>query len=173
MIILGADLSLTKFGVVISDSPTNVLFQARLVPPKGVFGPKRLVWARDRFSDLLEEYKVELFVPEEYAFASSKSRAHGIGEAGGIIKAEVYERGIDTYNVPIGTLKKYATGSGNANKDAMRFHANQDRGFYAMNEDVADAFWLQDFGQRVLGPDAKKTLVNQKLREKCVYVRGA
>lgn len=172
MIVLGADLSLTKFGAVISDSPTNILWQGKLVPPKGSLGPKRLCWARDRFSDLVHEYGVELFVPEQYAFASAQSRAHAIGEAGGVIKAEIYELGVDSWDVPIGTLKKYATGTGNASKDDMRERAFKDRGFYAQNEDVADAFWLQDFGQRVLGPEAKKTLVNRKLREKCAYVRG-
>jgi Holliday junction resolvasome RuvABC endonuclease subunit len=47
-------------------------------------------------------------------------------------------RGIPYEGVPVGTIKKYATGKGNANKDAM-IDAARSRGFSPADDNEADA----------------------------------
>ena len=53
--------------------------------------------------------------------------------------------------VPPATLKKYATGKGNANKTAMIVTARERLGYLGMNDNEADALWLRAIGHELLG----------------------
>jgi len=55
---------------------------------------------------------------EDYSFGS-KGRVFHLGENCGLIKAMLYEQGFETHVVAPTQVKKFATGKGNANKEAM------------------------------------------------------
>ena len=55
------------------------------------------------------------------------------------------------YPVNPGTLKKHATGRGNADKDEM-LEAAALRGWRVNDHNACDALWLADYGQRVVMP---------------------
>lgn len=49
------------------------------------------------------------------------------------------------------TLKKFATGKGNCNKDAMVKAAQQTLGYLGASHDEADAMWLREIGLTIHG----------------------
>ncbi len=53
--------------------------------------------------------------------------------------------------VPPGTLKKYATGRGNADKTSMVVAARERLGYDGTDDNEADALWLRALGSDLLG----------------------
>lgn len=71
-------------------------------------------------------------------------------EARGIILRRLYLEAIDVVEIPPSSLKRYATGKGNADKDAM-IAAAASRGLQALTSDEADAFHLRRLGRAAYG----------------------
>lgn len=75
---------------------------------------------------------------------------------GGIIAVvtELCEaRGINYYGIPVGTVKKLATGKGNASKDQMRAAAAERwSGGVIIDDNHADALWIAEAGLQELWP---------------------
>jgi len=65
-------------------------------------------------------FPIDIIVFEDVRFASSQAQAHLWGSFRGAVWAFAAERGIDTDCLDTGKLKKFATGSGAADKEAMR-----------------------------------------------------
>jgi len=84
---------------------------------------------------------------EGYAMGSRGSMAFTIGESTGFLKYKLYSSKVNVHIVSPMTLKKYATGKGNANKDAMMDafkakHALETLPNVSCITDVIDAYWL-------------------------------
>ena len=77
--------------------------------------------------------------------------AHVYGGIIAVITEECEARGIPYLGVPVGTVKKLATGKGNAGKPAM-IAAALDRwpGFEPADDNEADARWIAVAGEREL-----------------------
>ena len=65
-----------------------------------------------------------------------------LGEIGGSLRLRWFEQGIPYVEVPPSSLKRFATGSGNADKERM-VRAAQQQGATPRNDDEADAFHLR------------------------------
>lgn len=87
------------------------------IQPK-ITGVKRLQFIYDQFCNFLDEHLPEYAAIEGYAY-NAKGLYFNLGEVGGILRIALYERSIPTVQVPPTVLKKYITGSGNANKDII------------------------------------------------------
>ena len=61
--------------------------------------------------------------------------------------------GIAFVEIPPNVLKKYLTGKGNANKEAMMLSVYKRFGFEAYTNNVGDAFALASAGLCILGAD--------------------
>ena len=79
----------------------------------------------DRYDDIgnwaisiLDDHGVKKAFLEGYSFGST-GRVFNIAENTAILKYNLWDRYIDTTIVPPTTIKKYATGKGNANKEKM------------------------------------------------------
>lgn len=137
MNILGLDLSLTATGVAHCDGSTDTWKMSTT-------GAQRLLVLRDRLLSLLDAH-IDLVVIEEYAFAARGAHAHEVGEWGGVARLTLHEAGQPWAAVMPSSLKKYATGKGNANKDAVRDAARDRLGPLApgISSDECDALWLR------------------------------
>ena len=136
MRVLGLDLALTATGYAYNDEVVGV-FESR------ARGPRRLAEIRDALLDYI--YEAEVVVLEGYSFAS-QNKAHQVGELGGVIRLSLYTSRVPYVEVPPAVLKKYATGKGNADKDAVLAAAIRRFDFAGDDNNAADAWILRAMG---------------------------
>ncbi|MDB5716488.1 MAG: hypothetical protein JWO15_3885 [Sphingomonadales bacterium] len=82
------------------------------------------------------------------------THAHGAGLTGmaqGVIRLALIESQVPYVTVPAATLKKYATGKGNATKADMRMAWFQRTGDDVRDDNQVDALWLRQIGLALLG----------------------
>lgn len=95
---------------------------------------------------------------EEVRAHKGTNAAHVYGGLTQTITMYAAERGIEHYAIPVGTIKKHATGKGSANKAKMIEAANEhfaidpplSNAAVASNKDdnIADAMWIMDVALR-------------------------
>ena len=150
MRVVGLDLSLTATGIAVEDGTCTVKVRTT--------GMQRLADVRDIVLDAYQPRFERppdfghLFVIEGYSMGTARqsSHAHGLGELGGVIRLALWEAGVPYVDVPPACLKKYATGKGNANKEAVLIAAVK-RGAEVKDNNEADAWWLRAMGMDALG----------------------
>jgi Holliday junction resolvasome RuvABC endonuclease subunit len=135
--VLGLDLSLTATGYAYNDEVTGV-FRSK---SKGM---RRLAEIREAVVELA--YEADLVVIEDYAFSRADAHAHALGELGGVVRLALYERRIPYVDIKASSLKKFATGKGNAPKDAMLAAAIRKFDFAGSDNNEADAWLLRYMG---------------------------
>lgn len=67
---------------------------------------------------IIDKYLPEYVYMEDYSFAST-GRVFSIAENAGLLKHKMWISNQKFYTIPPTVIKKYATGKGNANKEAM------------------------------------------------------
>ena len=133
MNILALDLSLCHSGLC-RDGESRVIDTSRLR------GAPRLDHIVRQVQSLAGG--AELAVIEGYSYGSAQG-AHQIGELGGAVRLLLYRLGVPVVEVPPATLKKFATGRGNADKTAMVVAARERFGLTGTtNDNECDAFLL-------------------------------
>jgi hypothetical protein len=92
---------------------------------------------------------VEKIVFEEVRSHAGVDAAHAYGGALAVLTAFCEAEGIPYEAYPVGTIKKHATGKGNAKKDAMIEAARARWPAIAIEDDNhADALWIGDLASR-------------------------
>ncbi len=137
MRVLCLDLSLTRTGVADSAAPSRPYV---LAPPSKVgrsWG--RIHWFRQRVQKIL--IGADLLVCEGYAYHSA-TNAVAAGELGGVVKYLAYCMGVPVVDIAPATLKKVATGRGNAKKGAVLAEAIRRLGYTGHDDNEADALFL-------------------------------
>ena len=141
--VLGLDLGLMATGYAWSDEAVGVIeSRAR--------GPRRLAEIRDAVLDYV--YDSDVVVLEGYSYAS-QNKAHQVGELGGVIRLSLYTARTPYVEVPPAMLKKFATGKGNADKDAVLAAAIRRFGFTGDDNNAADAWILRAMGLSAYSDD--------------------
>ena len=143
--LLGFDPSLVSSGFAYSDIEGRV-HTGRILPKK-LKGTERLVFIRQKLEILLDTTKAEMLIYEGYSMGSKGRSVYDIGELGGILKTKAFERGVEVLLVPPASLKQFATGKGNADKDKVIASVASNWGFNIPHNDEADAFALLKFGE--------------------------
>ena len=136
MQVTALDLSLSATGVAHNAGTAERAFTLR--PPR-LRGVERLEWIMRRI--VKETHAKDLVVIENYAFARP-NQAHQIGELGGVIRLALYTRKIQYVEIAPSALKKYATGKGNAPKEAVLSAAFQRLSYSGYDHNESDALWL-------------------------------
>lgn len=136
MRIVALDLSLSATGVAHNAGTAERAFTLR---PRQLRGVERLEWIMRRV--VKEALGKDLVVIENYAFARP-NQAHQIGELGGVIRLALYTHNIAYVEIAPSALKKYATGKGNAPKEAVLAAAFQRLGYAGYDHNESDALWL-------------------------------
>lgn len=151
--IAGIDPSLTGTGLVaIHPKLPRPCIRKLLKPSKREHGwdgsdDHRLDIMYTSLRDWLKAVNPTLVVIEGYAFASRFSRAHALGELGGIFRLVMYRMGIPYAVVPPKSLKRFVLGPRASNKkDAMIKGVDSRWGVRFEVSDLADAYGLARIG---------------------------
>jgi len=148
--ILAIDPSLTCTGLAYG----NHLCETAVIKTK-LKGWERIDLIMDTIRDLADT--AQLVVIEGYSFGSQGRSVFQIAELGGILRWKLHRMEVPFVDVPPSTLKKYATGIGNANKDVMIAAAIRRFGFEGSDNNEADAFLMWEMAQHAYGRPPAKT----------------
>ena len=151
---IGLDLSLTGSGVVVLRHHGVAV---RRTLKNRLRGYERLAWIRDRVAEVVREAQEASRLPvvaviEGYAFGAAH-KAHDIGELGGVVRTMLFEDGVPFALVPPPTLKKFATGAGNAPKDNVLMQVLKRWGVEMADNNQGDAYALARFGELLCGDE--------------------
>jgi Holliday junction resolvasome RuvABC endonuclease subunit len=138
--VLGLDLSLAATGLACGEHGSERLN----TPASEVSGMPRLQVIRDAV--LAHAPFAAVVVVENYAYSRGDAHAHALGELGGVVRLALFEAGIPYVDVGPSSLKKWATGKGNAGKDEMLAAAIRRFGFEGYDNNEADAWLLRAMG---------------------------
>jgi Holliday junction resolvasome RuvABC endonuclease subunit len=107
--------------------------------------------------DKIKHHNVKHAFIEGYAF-NAVGRVFQIAENTGILKYKLWQHGIDCITVPPTVIKKYATGKGNANKEAIQTSFITETGFnlkdvlkltdkqWNPSSDIIDSYYVCKYG---------------------------
>lgn len=97
---------------------------------------------------------------EGYSFGSKFAR-ETLGEFGGLLRFYLLDHDPELVEVPPTTLKKFATGKGNAKKEQVMQSVLKNWGYESASNDDADAYALCRLGMCVCGLDEPKNVVQR------------
>lgn len=150
MSIVGLDLGFNKFGVCsLSNAGVVSSFvltsEEKKVDEHKFYKELSKQLASDRFIHLLVSNLVCIEKP--FGVHGYATKLH---ELLGILKYKLIDWNVPYVEIPQTTLKKFATGKGNAQKSEMVIKAYKEFGFEADTEDEVDAFWCMKVGECLL-----------------------
>lgn len=139
--ILAFDLSTASTGVCFPDGSTDTL-----KPPAKLDRAARCAWFGSAFDVIFADWCPTLVVVESPFTGSNRQTGHILSELHGVLKDRIGRAGVVWQVVPPSTLKRAATGRGDASKEQMIARARE-LGADVANDDEADA-WLLWHGAR-------------------------
>lgn len=163
--LLGLDLSLNGTGLAKTGGFTDV---CRV---KKMRGMNRVAYVANWVAaHIRDDHFTHAFV-EDYAYNSKKSRyTFSAGELGGVVKLILLARGIPVVTVPPKTLKKWVTGTGNADKELMMQTITERWGMDFDDDNAADAFALTRYGAYWIQHASVRGAKGRKLMDDVEYI---
>lgn len=149
MSIFAVDPSLRSTGVAYD---TAGAVSTGTVTPKKLFEGRRLFCIRQEITQILDSMVCRLVVMEKLIGGPNRQTTIQQAELVGVLKLAFWERNIPVLQVPPSSLKLFATGKGNADKDMVRVAMSKHRGDYFKSDDEADAYALLQMGRFFLDP---------------------
>jgi crossover junction endodeoxyribonuclease RuvC len=144
-IYVGIDPSLRSTGIAFVG--LNYCVTQTIKPGKMRAG-ERLKYHKDHFTELAQEQKNLFAACIEGPALDATNRADDMGQIRGIYNCALADFGLETHVIPPTTLKKFATGIGNASKEQMLIAASAAWPHVTfMTDDEADAAWLAALAQ--------------------------
>lgn len=140
---VGVDVSITATGLAFTDGTLATVRYS-----KACTGDARLV-ALSAAVKAMCDFRPSLAVVEDLP-----THAHGAGITGmaqGVVRLALINSGVPYALIPPASLKKYATGRGNATKADMRMAWYQRAGVDVPDDNQVDAAWLRAMGRDFLG----------------------
>lgn len=149
MSVLGLDLSLTSTGWSIDATTSGRIRPGKAQVAMGHAWRRR--WIAIEVVELVAEHQPDVVVIE--GLPSARALAAGaLGMLHGVVLERlVLNAGVKPAFVSVSTLKKYATGNGNASKELMVAAACTHLGLTNSSDDEADARWLALIGMHLKG----------------------
>jgi Holliday junction resolvasome RuvABC endonuclease subunit len=149
--VIGLDLSITGTGIARHDGSLE-----RPKYPKGVTGDRRLIHLTA--SIRLAAASAELAVVEKFVSTRSAVANLSLGMVHGITRKALLQMSVPYVLVGPGTVKKFATGDGNADKSDMRMAWFKRTGEDVRDDNMVDAAWLRQIGLHLTGDPDRLTL---------------
>jgi crossover junction endodeoxyribonuclease RuvC len=147
MRIVGLDLSLCNSGVAVAVDGT--ISWDVLSPPKGVMDIPRLDWIAKTVGGRCEG--ADLVVLEDFAFGAKGGAIFQLGGMGFMVRHQLWRMGLPYIPISPGTLKKFVTGSGTAQKNVMLREVWRRWKHEASDDNSADAIGLCYIGLALVG----------------------
>ena len=145
MRVVGLDLAVLSSGVALAGRTLTV-------SPGASKDAERLSRIHRAMLRLLDAEKPDLVVIEGYSFSRGLAGARSVAEVGGVVRLLLWHLKIPYVEVPPASLKLFATGSGRADKTAMRTAARRAAPIESWaNDDEVDAWWLRRVGLAIVG----------------------
>jgi Holliday junction resolvasome RuvABC endonuclease subunit len=148
---IGIDPSYTGFAVCGLDEPDRQPFLEHFIVTKPVDFQNRqarLVRIRTLLRvALIAAGPVRLAAVEGYSMGSKAGQLAQLGELGGMVRLELWERGIPFLDVSPSSLKSFVTGKGNAPKEIMLREVFRKWQYEAEDNNRGDAYGLAKFAQ--------------------------
>ena len=161
MNIIGLDLS-TKSGVVVlSDDPA--FFFSTELENKKLKGLDRVVWFGESVGRLLNTYKPDVAIIEDYGYANAFTLVPLV-EIGTAVRLACRDRGIPMVFIPPTSLKG-TLGSGKLTKDMVMLEVYKKWNFSAATNNIADAYVLAKVGQMMHRLEKTTKEVSTKLQK--------
>lgn len=140
--VVGLDLSITATGICGLDGTCTT------IGGKADRGDRRILDIRDAVIGAATD--AQLAVIEGLA-VHGHGNAMAAAQVMGAVKVALWERLVPYVEVPPATLKKYATGKGNAGKPDMAVALYKRAGLELDDDNQVDAWWLRAMGMEHLG----------------------
>ena len=128
--------------------PQGEQAKIRLLHFEEQVGWKRVQSIARGVANALEELNPDVVYIEGYNIRN-KFNLIMMVEIGTMIRNAMFLAGIEWWDVPPTTLKKWATGSGSAKKDDMAVSATERWGFKHPSDDAVDAYCLAMMGNSI------------------------
>ena len=163
---LGIDQSLLSSGVAVITATQETEYVG-CIETKKLSGAPRLACIRNALLGVIGGTPGISFAALEGYSMASTHRALDLGELGGIVRLVLHDEGIPFVVVPPKSLKLFVTGSGDADKEAMRFATLKKWGVDFNQDDQCDAYGLAQVARsfhRNAGTTSSELEVLKKLR---------
>lgn len=177
---IGIDPS-TKSGFVMLDERGEVVIDKELYG-EGKEDPARMVTLVDKILDRLPSDRTKLVIciesPSNHSTGCYVSQMFGLAW---LLRGELYRKGIKYVDVTPSQLKKFATGKGNAKKDAMVLPIHKTWNFENNSDNVRDAYVLAQIAkglhtrqaERAYQAEVIRTILNPVDKTKKSKTKGA
>ncbi|HZM83805.1 MAG TPA: hypothetical protein VFC19_49435 [Candidatus Limnocylindrales bacterium] len=146
MNVLGIDLSLAATGLATADEDHNHSAWAFKTKETGAARMRAI-----RAQVLLNARDADLVVIEGPSYGSTGGGAHERAGLWWLVVERLDRDGVPVAIIPPATLKKFATGSGKADKDAVLLATARRFPSFSGDNNAADALWLAAAGAEHLG----------------------
>lgn len=161
--VIGLDISLMGTGIVILDNNDDVVCNSVYSTDNKSTDVRRQQTIVDAIkgeilSSTVLATKLNVFI-EGYAFSRSTGKVFTRAELTGLVKHMLIGLDCNVYIIPPSSLKKFITGKGNADKDAMIQGVFGKWGFHTMNDNIADAYALARYGRRAIGVRGSRMMI--------------
>jgi Holliday junction resolvasome RuvABC endonuclease subunit len=144
--IMGLDLSLVATGLALTDPRDGNSIETRTLTSRNR-GVERLAGYVDEIMAAAMGYRLTLAVIEDLPIGARNNAAGPLGMLHGAVRVALWREGYEIVLAAPASLKKYATGKGNATKSDMRMALYQRAGLDVRDDDQVDAWWLAAMGR--------------------------
>ena len=146
--VLGCDLSMTSFGWFLNDGKKKQSYGSFKTKPTDGVDLKRYMIQRDRFVNLINDYKIDhIGIEKPFLKSYNTEKLYALHQ---FILEVCYTRHIKIVYITPAQIKQYATGNHLAEKNAMVMKTREVLGFTRekINNDEADAYWVSQISSR-------------------------
>ena len=155
MIIIGVDQSLSSTGIAVLDGDGRSKHLTRIKTKTDQFETEieRMVHIKNLISEICTQFNVTQAIMEDFAYSAKGNRIFQMGGLGYIVRELFFERNIPYKIIAPRELKKFVSGSGNADKSSIIEAVNKRWGQSLKNprdNDIADAYALAMMGIEIL-----------------------
>jgi len=171
--ILGLDLSMTSFGWFLHNEKRKPIYGSFKTKPEDGIDLKRFMIQRDRFVNLINDYKIDhIGIEQPFLMSFNTEKLFALHQ---FILEICYTRHIKVVYITPAQIKTYATDNAQAAKNDMVFKTKEVLGFQRekINDDECDAYWVGILAEKFWKLYYKEiTIEDLTEKEKYIFIKN-